>query len=357
MLRLDVSIRRRLTSTFSLEVSFATEAGVTSLFGPSGSGKTSILSAIAGLLPVDSGRIRFAERTWLDTTHHLVVSPERRSVGLVFQDDRLFPHMTVERNLLFGWKHRLDSPREISVDRVVEVLELAPLLKRSPNALSGGERQRVSLGRTLLRRPSLLLMDEPLAALDETLKSKILEYLERVLEEWRLPTIYVSHNQWEVRRLAEEVVVVDAGRVVDMGPTALTLSRQRQLALEGPLGPSNLLHVTHLRRDESGSWIGQCEGQTLHLPEPPAGKSDVWITFAPNTVSLSQTVPESSSIRNSLEGTVDHLVPLRDRVLVGVDVGIALWAEITREACEELQLGPGRQVRCLVKTRSFTLVH
>jgi molybdate transport system ATP-binding protein len=216
--RLAFDCSHRFAGGFSLAAAFETSAQVTALFGPSGSGKTSVLYMIAGLLRPQMGRIELGDEVWLDTRSGIHWKAERRRVGFVFQDHLLFPHLTVERNLMYGHRRRQSaSAARIEPRRVVEVLELAELLGRYPRNLSGGEKQRVALGRSLLSGPELLLMDEPLAALDEALKDRILTYLERVVAEWRLPTIYVSHSASEVRRLAEHVIALDQGRVVQCG--------------------------------------------------------------------------------------------------------------------------------------------
>jgi molybdate transport system ATP-binding protein len=217
--RLSFQCAHRYPGGFALEARFETMLGVTAIVGPSGSGKTSILETIAGLLRPRSGAIEFGEQKWLDTRRGIYKKPEQRRVGLVFQDHLLFPHLNVERNLRYG-RGRRASSNSIEPRRVIEVLELGDLLERYPRNLSGGEKQRVALGRALLSDPQILLLDEPLAALDETLKDRILTYLERVVAEWHLPTLYVSHSAREVRRLAEQVIVLEQGRVVQQGAPA-----------------------------------------------------------------------------------------------------------------------------------------
>lgn len=211
----------RYASGFELDVEFSTSADVTALVGPSGSGKTSILYVIAGLLTPNDGSVSLGERVLLDTRRGVNLRPEQRRVGLVFQDHLLFPHMTVRQNLLYGYQRRRQKRgtdiAAIEPDRVIQVLELAPLVDRAPRNLSGGEKQRVALGRALVSSPELLLMDEPLAGLDEALRERVLTYLERVLEEWRVPTIYVSHSPLEVQRLAGEVITLQRGRAIGGG--------------------------------------------------------------------------------------------------------------------------------------------
>lgn len=215
---LDFDCRHRYPSGFQLDVAFQAEHPVVALFGPSGSGKTSVLSVIAGWLRPERGLIELRQKKLLDTQAKIELPPHGRRVGMVFQDHLLFPHLSVERNLRYGMTRRRADKRPIEFARVVEVLELGDLLARLPRNLSGGERQRVALGRSLLSGPEALLLDEPLTALDQPLKERILIYLDRVLAEWRLPTLFVSHVAADVRRLAGWAVVLDQGRVVGRGP-------------------------------------------------------------------------------------------------------------------------------------------
>jgi molybdate transport system ATP-binding protein len=217
--RLNFHGAHRFPGGFSLDVAFDTSAQVTGLIGPSGAGKTSVLYMIAGLLRPRSGWIEWGGQTWLDTRRGIHLPPERRHVGFVFQDHLLFPHLSVQRNLMYGRRRRRGRSSAIEDARVIEVLELGDLLVRYPRNLSGGEKQRVALGRSLLSAPQLLLMDEPLAALDEALKDRVLTYFQRVADQWHIPTIYVSHNPGELRRLADRVIVLEQGRVTQCGPT------------------------------------------------------------------------------------------------------------------------------------------
>jgi molybdate transport system ATP-binding protein len=214
--RLEFDCALRYPSGFRLEAAFQSDAAVTALLGPSGSGKTSVLSMIAGLRRPDRGRIVLEDTVLFDSAKGINLPPQRRRIGYVLQDPLLFPHLSVRRNLLYGWRRRPADARAVALERVVAVLELEDVLDRLPHTLSGGQRQRTALGRALLCGPRLLLLDEPLAALDESLRGRILEYVERVLAEWRLPALYVTHYPVEVRRLAQRVVRLEAGRVVDI---------------------------------------------------------------------------------------------------------------------------------------------
>jgi len=214
---LDFRCRLRYPSGFQLDAAFSTDHQVTAICGPSGSGKTTILSIIAGLRRPDQGSVRLSMRLLEDRSAGIHLAPEKRRVGYVFQDHLLFPHLSVKGNLLYGWKRRPGGTVTIDYRRVVEVLELEGTLDRLPHTLSGGQRQRVALARALLRSPELLLLDEPLASLDDTLKERVLDYVEQVFEEWRIPTLYVTHDAREVKRLAQWVVNLEEGRVLSVG--------------------------------------------------------------------------------------------------------------------------------------------
>jgi len=217
---LAVDVEKRL-GDFAVRATFEAADGVTALFGPSGSGKTSIVNMIAGLIRPDRGRIRCGGRIVFDSASRHDEPPHRRRFGYVFQDGRLFPHMTVVRNLDYGRRMRGLARDEGEHERIVNLLDIGGLLERRPGKLSGGERQRVAIGRALLMRPDLLLLDEPLASLDTARKREIFPYLLRLRDETAVPMVYVSHNAGEVRRIATTVVRVEAGRVTGIGGTEL----------------------------------------------------------------------------------------------------------------------------------------
>ena len=211
LLAFDCAMRYR--SGFELRAAFDAQGGVTGLVGPSGAGKSTILHLIAGVQKPDTGRIVVNGRVLTDTAARIHLPPEKRHIGVVFQDHLLFPHKTVAGNLHYGERRRAASADPASFADVVSVLGLSDLLGRYPQSLSGGERQRVALGRAILSAPALLLLDEPLAALDEALKERIIDYLQRALAEFAVPAILVSHNRSELDRLADRVVTVVDGRV------------------------------------------------------------------------------------------------------------------------------------------------
>src|ERR1700731_4790099 len=214
MLRVDVS---KQLGEFSLQAAFASEGRVTGLFGASGAGKTSLINMIAGFLPPDRGSIAIDDETLDDTTANLHVPPHRRRIGYVFQDARLFPHLDVRQNLDYGRRMNRLANDPAQHARVTDLLDIGRLLDRRPGQLSGGERQRVALGRALLSKPRLLLLDEPLGSLDEGRKVEILPYLMRLRDEANVPMVYVSHDGDEMRQLATSIVMLKRGRVIALG--------------------------------------------------------------------------------------------------------------------------------------------
>lgn len=216
---LDIAVRHR-NGDFTLDLAFRSDARITALFGPSGSGKSTLLNVIAGLTAPDEARVAADGRVLVDTASGIAVPVHRRRVGYVFQDARLFPHLTVARNLTYGrwFTHRAE--RYGSFDEIVDLLGIRPLLARRPATLSGGEKQRVAIGRALLASPRLLLMDEPLASLDAARKAETLPYLERLRDDLSIPMVYVSHSLDEVRRLTDAIVHLDGGRLASPLPSA-----------------------------------------------------------------------------------------------------------------------------------------
>jgi molybdate transport system ATP-binding protein len=216
MIVLAVNVEKQL-GTFKVNVRFEAVGGATALFGPSGSGKTSLVNMIAGLLKPDRGVIKLDDTVLFDADRNIDVPPHKRRLGYVFQEGRLFPHLSVRQNLDYGRRMNRQPHDQDEFDRIAALLDIGQLLDRRPSRLSGGERQRVAVGRALLMRPRLLLLDEPLASLDARHKLEILPYLVRLRDEAKVPVVYVSHMPAEVRRIATDVVLLDDGRVVATG--------------------------------------------------------------------------------------------------------------------------------------------
>jgi len=350
---LEVDIEKRLGG-LALEYRFACETrGIIAVFGRSGAGKTSLVRMLAGLLRPDTGRIAVAGRTLFDASGGTEVPPERRRLGYVFQEDRLFPHLSVHGNLSYGLKRAPKAERRIGLDEVVTLLGIEGLLARRPGDLSGGEKQRVSLGRALLANPRLLLMDEPLANLDQPRKDEVLPFVERLRDELAIPIVYVSHAMEEIVRLANTMVLISDGRAVAVGPVEDLTSRLDLRPLTGRYEAGSVLDAQVRGHDKTfGLTRLTFAGGQLVVPHValPLG-TPLRVRVRARDVALALTPPEGTSIQNIFPARVKDLArdqgPLVDVLL---DAGGApLWARITARACETLQLAPGREVYALVK--------
>jgi molybdate transport system ATP-binding protein len=332
--------------------------GVTVLFGPSGVGKSTVILAAAGLLRPNECRVEIDSQVMADTATGVWLPPERRRVGLVFQDARLFPHMSVATNLRFGMRRA--RPGTVRFDEVVELLGIGALLDRRPHTLSGGERQRVAIGRALLAQPRLLLMDEPLASLDAARKAEILPYLTRLKTALRLPVLYVTHDLDEVTRLADSMVLLEAGHVVAFGPLAEVAARA-DLPLAQRDDAAGLLHGRVVEHDVGRELTRlHAAGAAFWVPllDLPVG-SDTRIRIPAREVILAGKPPESISLHNIVAGTVRRIAndPTRRAVMVEIalDDG-ALLARVTPDAIARLALSPGGPVLALVKSTSIEVL-
>lgn len=352
---LEIALRHGFPG-FTLDVAFTAPAGVTALFGRSGSGKTSVVNAVAGLLEPDEGRIAAGDLTLLDTARGIRLPPHRRRIGCIFQEGRLFPHMTVRRNLGYGgfFARRAGraGPDRAEFDRVVEMLGIGHLLDRRPGALSGGEKQRVAIGRALLSAPRLILADEPLSALDEPRKAEILPYFERLRDEVSIPILYVSHSASEVARLATSVVALEAGRVVRQGPAAEVLGDPGVLPM-GAREAGALLVARVARHHADGLTELRAGGAPLFLPRValPEGAT-LRLRIAAHDVILARGRPEGLSALNILPGRVAELrAGEGPGALVALDTAAGrVLARITRRSAAALELAPGVEAHAVIKT-------
>jgi molybdate transport system ATP-binding protein len=346
---LQVQVRRRLGG-FELDAAFEGSAqGVTVLFGPSGAGKSSVLSAVAGALTPDSGRIAVGGEILFDSDAGLDMPMERRRIGWVFQDARLFPHLSVEGNLRFGLKRAAAGP--IRFDEVVEVLGVARLLHRRPRDLSGGERQRVGLGRALLSQPRLLVMDEPLAALDAARRGEILPFFERIKTSFGVPILYVTHSLAEAVRLGDHMVVMREGQVAAEGPLAQVVSRP-ELMLTGSHARDGAALEGQVVGHDGGLSVVRVGGWDIRTPrlQQPDG-SPVRLFVLARDVMLALDRPSRISARNVLEGEVTGLAQDGGRVMVRVGhAGRQLLCALTPDAVEALALAPGVKVYAVLKS-------
>ena len=346
---LALKVRHRFAG-FALDVDVEAPPGVTVLFGPSGSGKTTLVNAVAGLLRPDHGRIAVDDWVLLDTERRRHLAPYRRRIGYVFQEGRLFPHLTVRQNLLYGrWFAPRDARTE-SLGRVVEMLGIGHLMSRRPGTLSGGEKQRVAIGRALLAAPRLILADEPLAALDEARKAEILPYFERLRDEVSVPILYVSHSSAEVARLATTVIALREGRVAAMGPPSQVLA---DVAAVGVRDVASVLVARVVAHHADGLSELATDAGRLHLPRvPEAPGATIRVRIAANEVILSRDAPRGLSALNILRGTIAEIQPGRGpaaRVVLAVG-DVQLIARVTQRSVAALGLKPGQTCHAILKS-------
>lgn len=346
---LAIDVTKRLGG-FTLAARFETGGGVTALFGPSGSGKTTLVNLIAGLLRPDTGSIRIDGRTLVDTGSGVFLRPPERRIGYVFQEGRLFPHLSVRSNLLYGRALTPKARRWGDLDTIVDLLDIQPLLGRRPAQLSGGEKQRVAIGRALLASPQCLLMDEPLAALDVARKAEILPFIERLRDEMRLPIVYVSHAVDEVARLADQVVRIEDGRVTATGPVGAVFA---DVDASGDVETGGVL-TARVLAPAGADGLAQLDHPAGLLLVPHVGRpvgSPVRLRIRSRDVTIAVGEPGRLSVRNRLGARILSIHPLAPPdVAIRLDVGgEALVARITLDAARELELAPGQEVTALVK--------
>ena len=357
---LTVTVAGRL-GAFDLDVTFAGTGVLTALFGPSGSGKSSLVHMIAGLRRPERGRIEVGGRVLFDSETGIDVPVHRRRIGCVFQECRLFPHLTVRQNLLYGRRFlplverwHQTAPK---LEPVIEMLGITALLARRPGDLSGGEKQRVAIGRALLAAPRLLLMDEPLAALDHARKQEILPYIERLRDEARLPIVYVSHALDEVTRLADTLVLLTDGRIVASGPVTEVSNR---LDLNGAIGreeAGSVLETTVLGHDDRFDLtvlaVADHELRVPRIARAPGTRTR--ITVRARDVAVAITRPQNISVLNILEARIRAIGPGEGPyVELLLDLGgHGLRARLTRQSLTALALAPGQSVFALIKSVSF----
>jgi molybdate transport system ATP-binding protein len=329
--------------------------GVVALFGRSGCGKTTLVNLISGLLEPDEGRVEINGTVLTDTHAGISVPVEKRRIGYVFQDARLFPHLSVLANLRYGEKRATTAPRVVVFDEVIALLGIQSLLQRRPHQLSGGERQRVALGRALLSQPALLLLDEPLAALDSARREEVLPYLEALRDRLSIPMVYVSHQFDEVLRLATHVVLMEAGNVLAQGSLMEVSLRPELRAIVGPESVGAVLDGRVARVEANLTDLQVGEGVLrISLKEARAG-APVRVQVLARDVIIATQPPHGLSVRNALQGTITGVVDEQydDAVLVTVDIGGAtLLSRVTREAVAALRLRPSLRVWALVKAVS-----
>jgi molybdate transport system ATP-binding protein len=350
------SIGRRLSAAFSLDVDIEVPAGITILFGPSGSGKSTILRSIAGLSRPDTGRIALGDALLFDSAQRVDLPPQRRRVGVVFQQLALFPHLSVAGNIGYGL-HRLPAlEREARLLAIAASFHITGILHRRPAQISGGERQRTALARTLVTEPAALLLDEPLTALDHRIQSQIIEDLRRWNEARRIPVLYVTHAHREVYALGERAIVLDHGKVVATGTPHEVLDDPGRGVIAELSGFENLLAGSVVsRRQEVGTMSVRLDGSTLALDVPlTATPSDERVTVAirAGDILVANIAPAGISARNILEGRIADLRRQGPTVVASVHAGIPFVVHLTPASVDDLNLQSGSRVWLIIKTYS-----
>jgi molybdate transport system ATP-binding protein len=350
---LDVEIRHA-RGGFLLDVAFDAKPGLTALFGRSGAGKTTIVDVIAGLVTPDHARVVVDGVTLTDTGRGISVPTHKRQLGYVFQEPRLFPHLSVRDNLGYGGRFQRTQAPLAELDRVVDLLGLDDLLARRPDTLSGGEKQRVAIGRALLAAPRLLLMDEPLSSLDDTRKQEILPYLERLRDEARLPILYVSHSVPEVARLAATIVLVSDGKVAASGPAAAVMQRIDLFPLTGKAEAGAIIDAEVINHDPAWD-LTQLRSRAGDWQVPgfiAAPGTRLRMRVRARDVMLALARPTDISALNVIAGTIAE-IGTSDGAVVEVRLdcaGEALTARLTRASVARLDLAIGRPVFALIKS-------
>ena len=354
---------RRDAGDFQLDVTLALPAGITILFGASGSGKTTLLDCLAGVRAPDAGRITLGNRILYDSHARVALPPQERNIGYVFQDLALFPHLSVEANVSYGLGRQSVSERRERAEKALDSFGLLTLRKHRPAQISGGERQRVALARSLVTHPSLLLLDEPLSALDLPVKMRIADDLRRFVQNLGIPVLYVTHSRDEVFMLGENLLVLEQGRIIAEGTPHQVLSAPRDETVAQLAGFENIFDAEvvsiHEQRGTMTCRVGSAGSAQVEL-ETPVVRAEVGsklrIGISAGDILLATAAPVGLSARNVLPGRLRSLACHDTIVTAVVECGVELSVHLTVSARDALNLSPGRQVWVIVKTHSCHLL-
>jgi len=359
---LDVRFRKQLASQFVLEVELQAEPGITILFGPSGAGKTTLLDCVAGLAKPDSGRISIGDRVLFDSARGSDLPPAKRRAGYVFQSLALFPHLTVEQNVQYGLAHLPQAERRNRASAILQAFRIAHLAPRSVREISGGESQRTALARTLVTDPSVLLLDEPLAALDAATKARIIDDLREWNRVHRIPILYVTHSREEVFALGERVIVLDAGRIIAQGTPHEVMAAPQQETVAQLAGFENIFDaIVEAVRPERGTMTCRIAGEggpvVLETPLVRGGVgSTLRVGIRAGDILLATSPPVGLSARNVIPGRITSIEQRDVIVSARVKCRIEMQVHLTLAARDSLQLALGREVWLVIKTHSCHLM-
>ena len=328
---------------------------VTVLFGPSGAGKSTVLRCLAGLDRITAGRIVFNDAVWSDPETKVMLPPQKRGIGFLFQDYALFPHLTVWQNVGYGLDGLPQPRREEKIKQTIDLLKLDGLEHRRPVQLSGGEQQRVALARAIVREPKLLLLDEPLSALDVSIRNYLRVELSQLLHRLGTPAIVVTHDWIDALSMADELLVMSAGRVLQIGPPQEVFSRPAQLEVATAVGVETLVPGRVISRND-GLLMLQVGAAHLCVVDSGGSASDFYVCIRGEDVTLEKGVAPQSSARNHLAGTVLEVTPAGLLTRVEIDVGFRIVALVTRHAVLDLALVVGAAITAVVKATAIHLI-
>jgi molybdate transport system ATP-binding protein len=356
----SLHVHKHSGKSFELDVEASLPAGITILFGPSGAGKTTLLDCIAGLVRPDAGRVATREKILFDSVLGIDIPPQLRRVGYVFQDLALFPHLTVQGNIEYGLSRVSSEQRKQRSAAILESFRIAHLGSRQPAQISGGERQRVALARALVIDPTILLLDEPLAALDAVTKSKIVDDLRAWNQEHGVPIVYVTHSREEVFALGERAIVLENGRPVAQGTPHQVMSAPRQETVAQLVGFENIFDARVMAvHEDRGTMVCRVSGSNVEI-ETPLVRADVGsalrVGIRAGDILLASLPPVGLSARNIIPGRVVSLAQRDLIVAAKVNCGVEMEVHLTLAARDSLQLQPGREVWLVVKTHSCHLM-
>ena len=355
---LKLSFRKHLGS-FQLEVDHIITEKVTAFLGPSGSGKSTLLNCVSGILNPDEGEIIFFGQTFYSSQGKVRLPPEKRRFGYVFQEGHLFPHLTVQQNILYGRPRRFRGKKHIDTDAVVEMLEIGGLLHRYPHQLSGGQGQRVAVARALAASPHMLLMDEPLASLDASLKNRILPYLYHIKQAFNIPILYVTHSIAEALTLADEAFLLADGCVIARGAPYELLTFPSALPIAQMVGVENILSLPVIASSEArGVTKLALGGQELLVAYTEAQAGELMpIAIRARDIIVATDPIRLISARNTLRGTIRQITGQDGRVVLSVEIeGHLLSVEITNDAREQLGLAEGMVCYFIIKANAINLL-
>jgi molybdate transport system ATP-binding protein len=343
-------------ANFELDIDASFDSRITAIFGPSGSGKTTLLDAVAGLRRIADGEITIDGRTLFSSARGINLSPQQRGIGYVPQESALFPHLSVRKNILFGAERAGYATKTIETDHVLNILEIGHLLDRPVTNISGGEAQRVALARAILSQPELLLLDEPLAALDIGLKEKILPYLGRVRDEFQIPMIYVTHSLTEVLTLADWVLMIREGRLITQGVPREALRSSHAILQISEEQFENVFTVTFVESDTKAgrSKVRLQSGEELFIPylAQPSNRT-LQVRIGADDIIVATQKPEGISAGNVLPGTIHTIDLLDGQAMLTVFAGEEFYVSVTAAAVSKLGLRDDSRVFLIMKTRSF----